>query len=160
MPITSYDLGLVVGHKGININQRLEIGKRLKFIADHLVPGGRIQLHTPCLYGGADGEEPHVHADVTALQYKEKVNLQAFVVPLREASAAGIMERLRFCDEVWCCPGEGQDTLMSRAMTNQIYRLAQSRGCPDARVFKMIPVWAELPQGETQVKSKLKGKRK
>jgi hypothetical protein len=151
MPITSYDLGIVVGPQGLNINQRLEVGKRLKFIADSLEPGGRILLHAPRIHNQGLGI-PMVHPDVMALQYKEKVVLAPMGWEPQRSAAEVMVARLRFCDEVWCCPGEGQERTMSRALTNQVYRLAQRNGCPDARVFKMIPVWAELPQGETKVK--------
>lgn len=165
MPIATYDLGIVVGLQGLNINQRLEIGKRLKFIADNLEDGGNINMHTPVIHRGLEGDEPRVHPDVLSLQYKEKVSLKPFVLRVREAMASELLTRLQDCDEVWCCPGERQDTLLSKAMPNRLYRLAQEKGPAVARAFKMIPVWVELPEGETKVKRvkrqepKLKGKR-
>lgn len=150
MPISNYQLGIVVGLQGLNINQRLEIGKRLKFIAENLEPGGNIFLSVPRIYN-AGAEDFLVHPDVAVLQYKERVVLQAFDVRM-PTTAPWLLEQLRTCDEVWCCPGERQDTLLCKAVPNRLYRLAQEQAPAIARAFKMIPVWAELPEGETRVK--------
>lgn len=158
MSLQAYNVAIIVGPQGININQRVEVNARLAFIAKTIADDGIIYLWTV----GKDLAHPgkDVHADVTCLAYKSKVKLQIMEKLYRPTAEWLLHELARTCDEVWCLPGPGQDGRLCPVLPAKLLRLASGMNSDIARRFKPIQSWYPLPEADTRVKSTKKEKRK
>lgn len=142
--LRKYTVGIVIPKVGINGAQLAEIGLRLDFIAKTLGKEGTIQVYVPG-FDLADAEASVVRDLCNMLERKPQV--QETYIPFKGDKKAGVAleivhalgERLS-CDEIWCCPAEGQ-TAQSSARVAQVWRIGQGRDRPQR--YKQIPPWVE-----------------
>lgn len=158
--VHDYRVGIVIPKAGINERQLAEIGRRLDAIAKILPEYGRIQVYVPG-FDLADAEATVVRNLCNLLERKGKV--QQTYLPMAGDHKAGVAHSIVYtlgqrlcCDEVWCCPAEGQNA-RSVARVAQVWRLAQAGERP-AR-YKQIPPWVEPPAPPEATKQPKKGKK-
>jgi hypothetical protein len=142
MAIQDYRVGIVVAKCGLNENQLAAVIDRLAQIAK--VIEGKIELYAP----GYDLNDPEgsVPPEVSNLRYKEKVRICYLGVDRRERGAAEMihyeLNHKLGCDEIWCCPADGQ-LAGSIARVAQVWRLGQASRF--AVRHKIIQPWVEAP---------------
>jgi hypothetical protein len=158
--LRDYRVGIVIPKAGINVAQLAEIGKRLDFIAKTLPADGVVYVYVPG-FDLADAEASVVRDLCNMLERKPKV--QETYLPEAGDHKAGVATAIVYgllgdkrCDEIWCCPAEGQ-TAHSSARVAQVWRLGQMSRFPTR--FKQIPPWVEPPVPEAKQKQPTKGKK-
>lgn len=152
--IRDYRVGLVIPSAGINERQLAVVSDRLSSIAHLLPEDGRIEVYVPG-FDLADAEATVARNICNMLERKAK--LWVAYIPARGDHRAGVAHAIvhelvkeKHCDEVWCCPAEGQ-TAGSTARVAQVWKLAQEgRMGVRPAVFKQIPPWVEPPTAATQ----------
>lgn len=157
--VRDYRVGIVIPKAGINERQLAEIGRRLDAVAKLLPADGIIHVYVPG-FNLADAEASVVRALCNVLERKGKVR-QTYL-PMAGDHKAGVAHaivealggRLN-CDEIWCCPAEGQHA-RSVARVAQVWKLVQAS--ERAARYKQIPPWVEPPAPpEAATKPKTKG---
>jgi len=139
MKLKTYCIGLVIGPCGLNYNQIVEVQHRLKEIAKAMDDDGVVRLIIPGMKSPyVDAAKPKEAQRFAAI---DKMELDVMSGLHFGESLAFLENGLRKCDEVWTCPGKGQDTRMGQSKINQLWQRAQSRGGEEGRRFKKIPDW-------------------
>jgi hypothetical protein len=175
MALSSYKVGLVVGTMGINQAQVDYLAAAIKMIGAQLEPGAVITM----LASASNLRKPTegLPAQVKALAYKGRVHVQELdAMDAGTPVAAFLYAQLKDCDEIWCCPGPGQNN-HSKARACALYQYAQNRAGEmrdwyyspadghDAKRtalrFKMVSPWVEVQAAAKPLepRQKLKGKR-
>lgn len=138
MNFKDYRIGLVVGPVGLNANQVAEIQQRLRKIHSVLGADGFLDVIIPGFQADADSKQ--LPPSVLNLQYIQGVRSLQVLPKVEGESILAHLPKLLECDEVWCCPGNNQDSTMCRARPAMMYREGQKLGIM-ARAFKLIPAW-------------------
>lgn len=158
--LQDYRIGIVIPSTGLNGAQLAAVGERLSAVAKLLPEAGLIRVFVP----GFDLHDPEatVARDLRNL-LERKAKVRTIYVPAagrhKAGAAAGIIRALGMderCDEIWCCPAEGQ-TGRATARVAQVWRLGQAGERP-AR-YKLIPPWVEAPAPPPQSTQPTKGKK-
>lgn len=142
--LRDYRVGIVIPKAGINVAQLSEISRRLDAISKVLPADGALYVYVPG-FNLADAEGSVVRNLCNVLERKGKV--QQTYLPMAGDHKAGVahaivyeLEQAKRCDEIWCCPAEGQNA-NSIARVAQVWRLGQY-GLRPTR-YKQIPPWVD-----------------
>lgn len=140
----NYKIGIVVSRVGLTDTQLAVVRHKLSEVARYVENGGHIELYVPGW--NIDNPEGSLTPEVANLQYKDKVRVCFIGLRSHERGAAAAivreLERLRRCDEIWCCPALSH-TGRSQARVAQVYELG--RAGPVGRLYKRIGPWVEMP---------------
>ncbi len=138
MKLKTYCIGLVIGPCGLNYNQTVEVQHRLKEVAKCMDEDGVVRLIIPGLRSPDNRpKEAERFASIEGMKLDHLTGLHF------GESLAFLEDGLRKCDEVWTCPGKGQDTRMGQSKVNQLWQRSQQRGGVEAARWKKIADWVK-----------------
>lgn len=156
--LRDYRVGIVVSAQGPNAAQITALAERLAQITKVLPEDGQIHVYIPG-FGLADPEQSVSRPLRNMLERKGKVRLIYIGTRSREGGVAqnivSDLIQVKRCDEIWCCPSDGQ-VQQSTARVAQVYRIGAASAYHQR--YKLIPPWVEAPAPQQATQAK-KGKK-
>lgn len=159
MIVKAYSVAIVIGNQGLSHNQIRWINKTLTWITKNIETGQITVMVSGLNDNGMDNFG--IPRDIWNRPMPKGVTLTTLPGAQKGMkvweSLSLLYYQLRECDEVWCCPGDGQTHRLARTKPNRAYQFGKEQ--IDRHRYKWIPPWID-PDDSPKVKPKGKGAKK
>ena len=131
----AYSIAIVFSPNALLSDQQMAIVRcRVKGILSSLHESRiGVKIHIPLLYGMPAERVPNGLLNMKNLT---NARIEFIRVSRNDVKPGALLEHLKHCDEIWCCPPTKQGRL-SNSIASRLYYASQ--GTPHSVNFKLIP---------------------